>query len=172
MKSQCNGIKIAVLSVDLLFSNKQWPDPSELTPLIERAATQAYEKACQLMDREGPHDVSINLSDDTTITELNHSYRGQNKPTNVLSFPFEDDFPELHAGPKPLGDIILAFETVSREADEQNIPLRHHIAHLVVHGILHLFGYDHMETTEAEEMEELEQDILATLDIPSPYRNM
>jgi probable rRNA maturation factor len=158
------------LSVDIIFSTEQWRELDDIEPVILNAAKAAHTAACKILDESGPHEVAINLSDDATITELNHNFLGKDKPTNVLSFPFEDDFPELAEGPKPLGDIILAIETIRREADEQDIELSHHVAHLVVHGILHLFGYDHLVEDEAEEMEGLEVNILATLDIPSPYR--
>ena len=97
---------------------------------------------------------------------LNHTYRGKDKPTNVLSFPFE--VPEgvpLHL----LGDLVICAEVVSNEATEQNKNLFNHWAHMVVHGCLHLIGYDHIKDAEAEEMESLERQILAKLDISDPY---
>ena len=157
------------LNVDLVFTSELWHAVPALEPLVTQAATAAYEQACHHSDCTGAHEVVFNLSDDATVKDLNLRFRGKDQPTNILSFPYEDDFPELHETPKPLGDIILAFETVSREADDQEKTLSHHIAHLCVHGVLHLFGYDHIVTTEAEEMEELERGVLATLHIPSPY---
>ena len=162
--------KITELTIDLIYTNEQWHDLKDLEQQITHAANAACDAACQLGGEQGPFEVAINLSDDAQVAQLNQQFRGKDKPTNVLSFPFEDDFPELNQGPRPLGDIILAFETISREALEQDKPVGHHIAHLVVHGILHLFGYDHMERDDANEMEELEQQILSSLQIPSPYR--
>ena len=97
---------------------------------------------------------------------LNHTYRGKDKSTNVLSFPFE--VPEgvpLHL----LGDLVICADVVASEAAEQNKPLFNHWAHMVVHGCLHLIGYDHIKDDEAEEMESLERQILAKLDISDPY---
>ena len=159
----------APLTVDLLISADQWHDIEQLQQLVDKAANAAYESACKHLDHAGPDEIAINLSNDQTITELNHNFRGKNKPTNVLSFPFEDDFPDQSDGARPLGDIILAYETVIAEASEQDIATSHHIAHLVVHGVLHLFGYDHIDGKEAELMEGMECEILATLQIPSPY---
>ena len=159
-----------MLEIDLLFSAEQWRDIVGLESLVNRAAKVTHATACQKLRQSGPHELAINLSDDAAIRELNQLYRGKDTPTNVLSFPFEEEFPELNPGPRPLGDIILAIETIHREAGEQEKELSHHIAHLVVHGVLHLFGYDHLDAGEADEMEALERDILATLDIPSPYR--
>ena len=95
-------------------------------------------------------------------------WRGKDKPTNVLSFPA---FPETKAGPLPpmLGDIVLAAETVAAESELENKPLEHHITHLVIHGLLHLVGYDHETDAQADEMEALERRALARLAIPDPY---
>ena len=101
--------------------------------------------------------------------QLNSNFRGRDYATNVLSFPFEmppgfeEELPEL-------GDLVICAEVVADEAAEQGKPPEHHWAHMVVHGTLHLLGYDHMEETEALEMEETEQKILAGLGIPDPYR--
>ncbi|MDG3440324.1 rRNA maturation RNase YbeY [Nitrospirillum amazonense] len=129
---------------------------------------------------EGEGEVSILLSDNAAVRVLNHQYRGKDKPTNVLSFPMldqdddEDGF-ELPEGmerpPYLLGDIILAYETLMTEAAEQNKPVANHLTHLVIHGVLHLLGYDHIEDAEAETMERLETAILADMGIADPYRD-
>ncbi len=106
-------------------------------------------------------ELTIVLTDDALIRELNKTYRGKNKPTNVLSFP---------SGEKQyLGDIILAFETIKREAAEQGKSFEHHAMHMLVHGTLHLLGYDHENESDAETMERLEIKILKKLGITNPY---
>ncbi len=113
-------------------------------------------------------EACVALSSDAEVARLNATYRGKQAATNVLSFP---------AGPAPagggdvrlLGDLVLAAETVTREAAELGLPLEHHLQHLVVHGLLHLLGYDHEMDEEAETMEALEVRILARLGIDDPY---
>lgn len=119
-------------------------------------------------------EVSVLLADDATVRRLNADYRGKDRATNVLSFPaFEriraGDPGFLPAGPVPLGDIVLAFETVRAEAETEGKPLAHHVSHLLIHGGLHLLGYDHQNAADAALMEGLERDILAQLGIPDPY---
>ncbi len=109
--------------------------------------------------------VTIVLSDDAEVKALNHSYRKKDKPTNVLSFPDG----ATHGGFMQLGDIILAYDTIAREATEQGKTLGHHTQHLVVHGVLHLLGFDHENYKEADAMERREIRILAGLSIANPY---
>lgn len=111
-------------------------------------------------------ELSIRLVDEAESAELNNDYRGKNYPTNVLSFPFESPVP---LEPQLLGDLVLCVPVVAKEATEQNKTLEDHWAHLVVHGCLHLLGYDHIEDEDAEEMEALEISILQKLDINNPY---
>jgi probable rRNA maturation factor len=114
--------------------------------------------------------LCIALSDDASVQKLNAGFRGKDKPTNVLSFPAgETAVADAETGARPLGDIILALETVMAEAAEQEKPAAHHFQHLVVHGALHLLGFDHETDSEASEMESLEIEILAGLGIPDPY---
>ena len=115
-------------------------------------------------------ELSIRIVTSDEITELNHSYRHKNNPTNVLSFPFElppgmpvDELPNI------LGDIAICAEVVAREADQQHKSITAHWAHMVVHGTLHLLGYDHQNDTDAAQMEALEIHILQQLDFPNPY---
>jgi probable rRNA maturation factor len=116
------------------------------------------------------------LSDDEAVHKLNKEFRGMDKPTNVLSFAnIDDDFfwdtlDEVDEA--ELGDIILAFETLVREAQEKNISVYALYCHLLVHGFLHLLGFDHQEDDEAEEMENLEIDILASFSIDNPYKDI
>ncbi|MGJ8663068.1 MAG: rRNA maturation RNase YbeY [Marinicella sp.] len=110
--------------------------------------------------------VCIKIIDATESQSLNNTYRGKNKPTNVLSFPA--DIPEFVASDE-LGDLAICATVVEHEATEQNKPLEHHWAHMCIHGILHLLGFDHIDENDAEEMESLEIDILFTLGIENPY---
>lgn len=113
-------------------------------------------------------EVSIRIVDEKEMTELNDQFRGQRKPTNVLSFPA--DLPEQFQLPL-LGDIIICAPVIEREAAQQDKLLFHHWAHMAIHGTLHLMGYDHIEEQDAEQMEALESQILAKLNIPNPYHH-
>ena len=111
-------------------------------------------------------EITIRIVDEAESHDLNLTYRGKDKPTNVLSFPFEcPDEVELPL----LGDLVICRQVVEREATEQGKPLEAHWAHMVVHGCLHLLGYDHIEDDEAEEMESLETEIMLSLDFADPY---
>ena len=110
-------------------------------------------------------EISVVLCDDAFIRELNRKWRGHDEPTNVLSFPSGGD----PASAPLLGDIVIAFEIASREAVAAGKPLRDHVAHLLVHGFLHLIGHDHKEAAAAEAMEALERASLARLEIANPY---
>ena len=116
-------------------------------------------------------EVAVLLCDDATITALNAQWRGREERTNVLSFPALPTAGALAPGMSAvhLGDIAIACETVTREADEQGRTVSAHLAHLAVHGFLHLLGYDHQTDGEAERMEGLEREILASLGISDPY---
>jgi len=122
--------------------------------------------AAALAGRLDEAQLTIRVTDEAEIRELNATYRGKDKPTNVLSFPFEAppgvDLPLL-------GDIIICAQVVAEEAAEQEKPLEAHWAHMVIHGTLHLLGYDHLEEDEAEEMEGLEIRLLADLGYANPY---
>ena len=118
--------------------------------------------------------VNVRLSDDAEVWHLNKEFRGMDKPTNVLSFA-NLDFADFEANPKEetteLGDIIIAFETMRKEAEIENISLKAHYCHLLTHGFLHILGFDHIEDDEAEYMEEFETAILAELGIENPYKD-
>ncbi len=114
----------------------------------------------------GAAELSVVLTDDAEQRELNRQYRGIDKPTNVLSFPQIEPFSPIRG---LIGDIILARETLEREAQELDKPLAEHFTHLVVHGFLHILGYDHIAEDEALQMESLETQILAGLGIADPY---
>ena len=144
--------------------------PSSSWRKLPRARTMARETlfACVaetgLVLRDGA-EVSLLLAGDAEVQALNARWRGQDKPTNVLSFPAAGRVAESRA----LGDIALAFETLVREAEASGVPLADHYRHLVAHGFLHLIGYDHGTDEEAERMEALEKRILARLGVADPY---
>jgi probable rRNA maturation factor len=112
-------------------------------------------------------ELTVTLADDASVRELNGKWRAVDKPTNVLTFPAVE--PDETADAPMLGDVILAFETIAREAEEDGKPLADHLSHLVIHGVLHLFGHDHLEDEQAEEMEAVERRALARLGIADPY---
>ena len=145
--------------MDIAVQFADWTDSlSDIEAIAERAVMQII----SVLDKPKLGELSIALVSDRDIQVLNRDYRRKDKPTNVLSFP--DD------GPAPLlGDIVLALETITREAKEKSISLEHHVTHLIIHGFLHLQGYDHQTDETAAEMEALEIAALATLNIDNPY---
>ncbi|MEM6649983.1 MAG: rRNA maturation RNase YbeY, partial [Pseudomonadota bacterium] len=112
--------------------------------------------------------TSFLFTDDQTIQQLNAEWRGKDKATNVLSFP-TGDFPSLPGQPILLGDIVFAYGVCAGEAAEKHISVADHLCHLIVHGLLHLMGYDHVHEEQAEKMEALEIDLLSYLSIENPY---
>jgi probable rRNA maturation factor len=159
------GAEPSWLSVDVVFEDDRWQDQAEIEALICEAASALASHSP--LPRDRPSQVCIALSSDAHVQELNASYRGKDKPTNVLSFP-------APASPRRqplaiLGDIIIARETVEREAAEKAIPFADHLRHLTIHGLLHLLGYDHENDADAEIMEGLETDILRRMGIADPY---
>jgi len=141
----------------------------EAEALCQRAALAAL-VAVEMPAR--PLEVSLVLAGDAAVRALNRDWRGKDAPTNVLSFAALDDDnePETAGAPLLLGDVVLAFETCVAEATAEGKPLADHLGHLVVHGMLHLLGFDHQDEADAEEMEGLETEILAGLGIADPYR--
>jgi len=145
--------------IDIEIEDEAWSVALPATgALVEAAATAALDATA-----EGEPGVTILLTDDATLADLNQRFRGKAGPTNVLSFPAAENPEGL------IGDIALAFGVCARESAEQGKSLAHHLQHLVAHGVLHLVGYDHQTEAEAEEMEALERRILAGLEISDPY---
>ena len=150
---------------------EDWPE-GDWDALAERAVEAAGEGESYLANPRLM--VSILFTSDAEVHVLNREWRGRDKPTNVLSFPMLERAELLALAPEGppvmLGDIALGHETCAREAADKGVPLAHHAAHLIVHGLLHLAGYDHVDSeAEAEAMEALEVAILAKLAIPDPY---
>ncbi|ACL55277.1 rRNA maturation RNase YbeY [Methylobacterium nodulans] len=150
--------------IDVVVEDERW---DRAVPDLGGFVRGAVEAALAVLPPGGPVEVSVVLTDDAAVQELNRTWRGKDKPTNVLSFPAGHP----HGGDlRPLGDVVLAYDTMLRESGEQSKPLGHHLAHLLVHGTLHLLGQDH-ETgeAEAEAMEALEVVALRRLGVPDPY---
>jgi probable rRNA maturation factor len=152
--------------VDVVIESDLWagfPEAEELAAKAVAATARVAELVC-IPDAE----LAIILADDARIRELNRDWRGKDKPTNVLSFPAAEG-EEIETAPL-LGDVIIAFETVAREAETEGKTIADHFTHLVVHGTLHLFGFDHEVEDEAEEMEDTERAVLASLGVADPYK--
>ncbi len=153
-----------------------WPE-GEWEAIARRAAEAAIGRTPQgpLLTTEALVEISVRLTTDDEVHALNKQYRGKDKPTNVLSFPMVQ--PDLldtvsqnsDDGELLLGDIVLAYGVCAAEAAERGLPTADHATHLLVHGTLHLLGYDHMTDDEAESMEEIERQALASLGIADPY---
>jgi probable rRNA maturation factor len=153
------------LEVEIERHGDAWREAAFNRGLIEQAARAAIRAAPPLP--QGTYQVTLVLTDDAEMRALNRTWRGKDAATNVLSFPAH----EKVKGPGLLGDVAIAYETVSKEALAQHIAFDDHVAHLVVHGVLHLIGLDHIEEAEAERMEAIERTALASLGIADPYAN-
>jgi probable rRNA maturation factor len=152
------------LSLDISVPSPLWRQLPRARP-IARETIAAAAAESEAGSREGAV-VSLCLADDAALRALNLSWRGIDKPTNVLSFPAAPGRP---GEPTTLGDIALAYETLAREAEDLGVSLADHYRHLLVHGFLHLIGYDHETDAEAERMEALETRILTRLGVGDPY---
>ena len=157
------------LDVEVVVGDPGW---RAALPDVERWCAAIVAAAAPFLNLTRPSEVALLLSDDDESRALNARFRGQDKPTNVLSFPALDDGADLPDAPMPapLGDIAIALGVTRGEAEAYGRPLADHAAHLLVHGLLHLVGYDHAEDGTAQVMEDLERRILATLGIDDPYR--
>ena len=155
-----------IQSIDFSYHASQW-----LPYNLEEDVKKIIQLATEKLDIRVPFEMSIVFADDCLLQELNSKYRKKDKPTDVLSFPQES----FSRGEKisvenlNFGDIILSYETIERDAQLQEKKFLHHSLHMIVHGFLHLMGYDHQDDREAEEMESLEISILTEAGIPNPY---
>jgi len=145
-------------TVDVSIASPLW-DEADGEAVVRRAVAAAAPPETE------ESELSVVLTDDASIKSLNARWRRKDEPTNVLSFPAD----RPAAGPRLLGDIVIAYETTAREAAQEQKPFADHLAHLTVHGFLHLLGYDHESDADAEVMERLEREILARLGVPDPY---
>jgi probable rRNA maturation factor len=160
MSEEIRPSKPMTLPFDLIVEADGWPDADQLSSVITRVIDAlARDQKLQVVRR-----VCFLFTDDIALAELNRLHRGKPGPTNVLSFPAHESAAD------ELGDIALARETLFREADEKSISVTDHIAHLVVHGVLHLLGYDHETQLEAETMEAIERETLSRIGIADPYQ--
>lgn len=152
----------------LVIDAPEWQAQLHDAPMIVARAAQAALAASQdRVDRTA--ELTVLLTDDAAIRVLNRDWRGQDKPTNVLSFPGDPAMPVPPGLPRHLGDVAIALETLLAEAAAQGRAPADHLAHLVVHGVLHLLGHDHRDDAEALAMESLETSILAGLGVADPY---
>jgi probable rRNA maturation factor len=154
------------LDLDILVEAGDWPAETETE--IEALARRAIGAAFAELGATGSTEVSLVLTDDAHIRKVNAAWRGKDKPTNVLSFPAVSSISGRRLPPL-LGDIVIARETVAREAALENKLFDHHLTHLIIHGLLHLVGHDHEDDAEAELMEGIERRALARLAISDPY---
>lgn len=147
--------------IDIIHENEAW---QAALPEVDRLVRETVLAGLQSLEED--LEVCVVLGDDPLLQELNRNFRNKDRATNVLSFPSNDLLPD---GLRLLGDVVLSYETCVREAHEQGKSLADHARHLTLHGVLHLLGYDHEAAEDAEEMEELEVELLAGLGIGNPY---
>jgi len=152
-------------ALDCVVEEDRWnavPDVADLCTKIATACLPA-------VNYDGALAATVLLSNDAHLQDLNARFRDQDKPTNVLSFPNDDEEPDPETGALYLGDIAVSYDTVLREATEADKSLQNHLTHMIVHGVLHLAGFDHLDDAEAEEMESMEVNILKEFGISDPY---
>ena len=158
-----------MLEISLQTDHPQW---KKILQKSRKDFTRALQVTFDALDvPKKDFTVAVSFISDAEMQSLNAQYRNKDKPTNVLSFPMIEDFADLDQwpGPAELGDIVIAYETTSNEAELEDKTIQDHTTHLLVHGLLHLFGYDHMNKKDQKEMEEFEIEILVGLGIADPY---
>ena len=163
MKRPSGGRAKAEPQIDVVIESSRWKAEPRAAAIVRNAVATAAKAASTPRVQ-----LAIVLTHDSAIRALNRQWRGFDKPTNVLSFPAQA--PGTRRGePHHIGDIVIAYQTLAREAKAEGKRFRDHLAHLAVHGFLHLLGYDHETDREAKRMERFEARILARLDVPDPY---
>lgn len=163
---------MAKVKVEFNVDNENWhKELPDIEKLVEESCVKALESS-GITNYTEFVDISVMLTSDDLIKVLNQKYREQDKPTNVLSFPSEEIYPDDYDNLEDqlaLGDIIFAFETIKAESVAQNKSMQDHLCHLAVHGTLHLLGFDHLNDQDAKKMESLEVKILKKMNISNPY---
>jgi probable rRNA maturation factor len=157
----------SALEVEVVQRAEIWNRIAVSDDTLSRTASAAF--AAVSPARVDPYEVTLVLTDDAEMRALNRIWRGKDSSTNVLSFPAGEPVGAIPGQSIPLGDVVLAAETVLAEAEDKGIPVADHVVHLVVHGTLHLLGHDHEQDADAERMESLETQVLAGLGIADPY---
>lgn len=175
MAGQASFADVPGLTLEFDGADTSLGDAATILPVVESALVAALLET--VARTSVPMELGVRLVGNEESQALNRDFRGKDRPTNVLSFPGTEpddlvaafDMAEAGGPPVMLGDLVVAGPVVVAEAAEQSKKTEHHLAHLCVHGVLHLMGFDHIEDEDAEEMEALERDILATLGIDDPY---
>ena len=160
--SPAPNLRTSAPIVDIRIDSPRWDGQALAVQTVRDAITAA---AAALAMANG--EVSVVLTDDAAIKKLNNDWRGIDQPTNVLSFPASKT--KAGGSARMLGDIVIAYETLAQECNDEDRIFLHHLAHLTVHGFLHLIGYDHQNDADADAMEGLESKIMNTLKMPDPY---
>lgn len=161
--------KTVPLRLHLIYVAPSWKRARGLKSRLEKAARITFAGLPLALQKRGQGgEVNVLLTSDKEVQRLNNTFRKKNKPTNVLSFP--NELPLKNRGESfPLGDLALAYAYTAKEARAEEKILLNHVTHLVIHGLLHLFGYDHMTSSAANRMEKLETRLMAELGLPDPY---
>ncbi|MCB1461881.1 MAG: rRNA maturation RNase YbeY [Nitratireductor sp.] len=154
--------------IELSVNAGDWPQEAQLLETVRPAVNAAIRAGGLRLPDDA--ELSLLFTDDAEMREINRQWRGVDKPTNVLSFPGSEISPGEMAEPM-LGDVVLAQETIAREAELEGKRFEHHLSHMIVHGIFHLFGYDHVDDSDALVMEDLERAALALVGVDDPYSN-
>ena len=149
--------------MSLILTNQQ--HQVQIPPQLETSLEKIAELSLEIEDIDPRAEISLVFVDDQGIQELNKNYRDKDQPTDVLSFPLWDEEDFEHSNEILLGDIIISLETAKRQAEEYGHTLEREIAYLMVHGLLHLLGYDHMSEEEKQVMRQREEEILQAFDI-------